>query len=365
MVVIPKTHFGYNATLMNRRLDIAYTTLAAELLDRALDAQFDMDFDEAGAFVKVSAKGRHYWYYKPSTRDGRPDKRTYVGPADDPEISKRVENFRGIKTDFQARRRIVSTLVREGRLFAPERRVGDVVEAFWKAGVFRLRACLVGTIAYQTFGTVLGYRLAGAALQTGDIDLAQFHSVSVAVEDSIPPVLQVLREVDETFSPAPALNDAIGVTKFSARGGLRVEFLTPNRGSEDYAGKPAKMPALGGAAAEPLRFLDFLIHNPVRTVLLHKGGIPVVVPDPARYAVHKLIVAARRAPGSQKDMKDLHQANELAEALMATGRIDDLRDMFAEARARGEAWQAGLAASLAKMQALSLGSMAQALAADL
>ncbi len=339
---------------MGRKLDIAYTTLAAELLDRALDAQFDMDFDEAGAFIKVTSKGRDYWYYKPSVKDGQLDKRIYVGPVDDPEISKRVAAFRDIKVDFQARRKIVSTLTREGRLFSPERRVGDIVEALWKAGVFRLRACLVGTIAYQTYGTVLGYRFAGAALQTGDIDLAQFHSISVAVEDSISPVIDVLREVDATFHAAPALSDALGTTKFLAQGGLRVEFLTPNRGSEEYTGKPAKMPALGGAAAEPLRFLDFLIREPVRTVMLYKGGIPVIVPAPARYAIHKLIVAARRRGGTGKDEKDLRQSEQLGEALEETGHRDDLLDAFSEARERGTAWREAIDASLARMAALGL-----------
>jgi hypothetical protein len=339
---------------MGRQLDLAYKTLAAELLDRALDAQFDMDFDEAGAFIKVTSKGRDYWYYKPSIKDGRSDKRVYVGPADDEEISKRVAAFRDIKVDFQARRKIVSTLVREGRLLSPERRVSDVVEALWKAGVFRLRACLVGTIAYQTYGTVLGYRFAGAALQTGDIDLAQFHSISVAVEDSIPPILEVLRDVDMTFHAVPALNDALGATKFLAQGGLRVEFLTPNQGSEEYVGKPAKMPALGGAAAEPLRFLDFLIHEPVRTVVLHKGGIPVIVPDPARFAVHKLIVASRRTGGTGKDEKDLWQSEQLVEALEATGRRDELLDAFGEAQERGIAWREAIEASLARMAGLGL-----------
>jgi hypothetical protein len=339
---------------MGRKLDIAYTTLAAELLDRALDAQFDMDFDEAGAFIKVTSKGRDYWYYKPSVKDGQLDKRIYVGPSDDPEISKRVAAFRDIKVDFQARRKIVSTLTREGRLFSPERRVGDIVEALWKVGVFRLRACLVGTIAYQTYGTVLGYRFAGAALQTGDIDLAQFHSISVAVEDSIPPVIDALREVDATFHAAPALSDALGTTKFLAQGGLRVEFLTPNRGSEEYTGKPAKMPALGGAAAEPLRFLDFLIREPVRAVMLYKGGIPVIVPAPARYAIHKLIVAARRRGGTGKDEKDLRQSEQLTEALEETGHRDDLLDAFSEARERGTAWREAIDASLARMTVLGL-----------
>ncbi|MBL3684602.1 hypothetical protein F2981_18295 (plasmid) [Sinorhizobium meliloti] len=54
------------------------------------------------------------------------------------------------------------------------------------------------------------------------------------------------------------------------------------------------MPALGGAAAQPLRFLDYLIYHPIRAVLLHGAGVLVNVPAPQRYAIHKLIVASRR-----------------------------------------------------------------------
>ena len=161
---------------MEYRLDIAYATMAAELLDRTLDAQFDQDFDESGSFIKVRSKGRDYWYYKPSLRGGQMDRRVYVGPSDDIAITTRVERFRDLKSDFQARRKMVSTLAREARLFAPDSRVGEVLEGLWKGGAFRLRACLVGTIAYQTYGTVLGYRLAGQALQTRGIDVAQLDS---------------------------------------------------------------------------------------------------------------------------------------------------------------------------------------------
>ena len=339
---------------MDRKLDLVYTTMVAELIDRTLDAQFDADFDESGLFRKRPIKGRDYWYYKRSERGTVATKDTYVGPADDPEINRRATNFARLKDDFQKRRKIVSTLTREARLFSPQPRVGAVVEAFWKAGLFRLRACLVGTIVYQTYGTVLGYRLAGAAMQTGDIDLALFHSISAAVDDSIPPVLDVLRGVDESFRATPHLSDGRRTTKFEAGGGLRVEFLTPNRGSDDHAGKPAKLPSLGGAAAEPLRFLDFLIRDPVRTVMLHKGGIPVLVPDPVRFAVHKLIVAARRLPGSSKALKDLHQVEQLAEALQANGRADDIREFLREAKGRGSSWRAAIDTSLATMKALGL-----------
>jgi len=46
-------------------------------------------------------------------------------------------------------------------------------------------------------------------------------------------------------------------------------------------------------------------------MLLHRGGVPVVVPDPSRYAVRKLIVASRRntdGQGPAKREKDVRQA---------------------------------------------------------
>jgi hypothetical protein len=339
---------------MTRQLDLSYTTLIAELLDRAFDAQFDADFSADGLFKKRRVKEREYWYFRSAAKDAENAKEKYVGPADDDDVARRVESFSQIKADYKSRQRLVSTLVREARLFRPDPRVAAILEALAKAGIFRMRACLVGTIAYQTFGTVLGYRLPDAAMQTGDIDIAQFHSISVAVDDSIPPILDVLRSADPTFRSLPALKNDGGNARFSAAGQLRVEFLTPNRGSDEHTRKPAAMPALGGAAAEPLRFLDFLIRDPVRTVVLANGGIPVTVPDPARYAVHKLIVAARRLKGTAKDRKDLQQARDIAEALRVIGRISDLHEAFAEARARGPKWQEALEASLTRLVKLGM-----------
>ncbi|WP_428843158.1 GSU2403 family nucleotidyltransferase fold protein [Sinorhizobium terangae] len=54
------------------------------------------------------------------------------------------------------------------------------------------------------------------------------------------------------------------------------------------------MPALGGASAQPLRFMDFLIRESVRTVFLYGAGCHGAGPRPVRYAVHKLIVRPLR-----------------------------------------------------------------------
>jgi len=80
-------------------------------------------------------------------------------------------------------------------------------------------------------------------------------------------------------------------------------------------------------------------------MLLHRSGVPVVVPDPSRYAVHKLIVASRRhtdGQGPAKRQKDVRQAALLFEALQQTRRSADLALVCNEAWERGSAWQEGI-----------------------
>jgi hypothetical protein len=116
---------------------------------------------------------------------------------------------------------------------------------------------------------------------------------------------------------------------------LRVDFLTPNEGQE--TGKPQALPALQ-TDAQPLRFLDFLIHDPEPAVILHGAGIHVHVPAPARYAVHKLIVSRRRPEGLAKRDKDLQQADALFEVL-GQKRPNELRLAWQEAYKRGPSWR--------------------------
>ncbi|RUX67058.1 hypothetical protein EOA25_41860, partial [Mesorhizobium sp. M2A.F.Ca.ET.040.01.1.1] len=86
-------------------------------------------------------------------------------------------------------------------------------------------------------------------------------------------------------------------------------------------------------------------------VLLHRSGVPVLVPSPERFAVHKLIVATRRERGAAaKREKDLHQAGLLVEALDTTRRQDDLALAFAEAWERGDAWRDALRKGLSLLK---------------
>lgn len=354
-----------------RSIDPMYHTMFSELEQRCLDAEWDDAYPETGLLKKTEVKGRDYWYFHERI-EGKYKKR-YVGPDSDPEISSRIARLKTIKDDFTARRKLVSTLVNDAGLPRAESAPGDLIEALWKAGLFRLRAVIVGSVAFETYAGLLGVRLPSAVMRTGDVDVAQFHSISVSVGDSLPDMLGVLRSVDPSFAEIPHQADSRFSTRFIARDSkLSVDFLTPNYSKDEYAGRPAQMPSLGGASAQPLRFLDFLIASPTRSLLMHKGGIPVRVPAPNRYAIHKLIVSTRRIDVSEvetvsqfsKREKDIRQAGILIEALAMKRHGLDLAAAWIEAWQRGPAWREGLTGGRAALEAGHRDHLQQAILAS-
>jgi hypothetical protein len=169
-----------------------------------------------------------------------------------------------------------------------------------------------------------------------DLDRSQFLSISMELKDETPPLLDVLRRVDDTFRAVPDMAEGHRTRAYRNRSGFRVELLVPNRGRDDYEGKPVALPALGGTDATAIRFLDYLIYQEVQAVALHKAGILVNVLQPARFAVHKLIVSTRRAKANPKIRKDIEQAGTLLRALEETRHAYDVKEAWDEAIKRGE-----------------------------
>lgn len=307
-------------------------TTYAELLERCAATAFSDAFPKDGVFTSKTIKARRYWYFQLSSLEGR--KQKYVGP-ETPELLKRISQHKEARDDERERRALVATLIRSFWLPRPTPEIGNIIAALAIAGVFRLRGVLVGTVAYQTYSAMLGVKLPLSTLQTGDVDIAQFKNVSVAVEDRTQPVLDVLKKVDPTFRAISQMHGEEYVTSYQAKGGLRVDFLTPNEGPDTDV--PQSLPAFQ-TDAQPLRFLDYLIHEPESAVVLHDAGIYVFVPAPERYAVHKLIVSRRRREGAAKRDKDLAQSEALLDVL-AQKRPQELKVAWNEAYRRGRTWR--------------------------
>jgi hypothetical protein len=319
-------------------------TTYAELLQRCAATAFNDAFPEDGTFISKTIKGKRYWYFQQSSDDGRAQK--YVGP-ETPELLEQISNHKIARDDERERRTLVATLVRAYGLQRPIPEFGNIIEALAKAGVFRLRGVLVGTAAYQTYSAMLGARLPISSQQTGDVDIAQFAYPSADVADKTPPILAVLKEVDKTFRPIAHVHDQHSVTSYRGKGGLGVDFLTPNQGPDTDA--PQRLSTLQ-TDAEPLRFLDYLIRDPVPAVVLHNAGIYVLVPLPERYAIHKLIVSRRRGAGTAKQEKDIQQSAALLD-LLAQKRPYELKATWKEAFQRGKTWRQLLSEGLSQLPA--------------
>jgi len=333
-----------------KKIHMMFQTMVSVVGERAMDDAWAFDFPPTGRFVPVKVRDRCYWYFDQPDGKGKQSRR-YVGPCEDPEIVKRVEDFSRVKTDYRIRRRLVASLTRDGGLVAAEKISGSIVEAMAVSGLFRLGAVIVGTAAFQTYSTVLGIRLPFRSTMTGDADIAQDFVISNDVRDSLPPFLELLHSVDPSFREIAQPAGSV-VTASINDDGFKVEFLTTNRGSNDDLGSPSPTPAIGGDSAMRLGLMDFLVQAPIRTVLMHGAGVSVLVPDPARYGVHKLIAASRRLPlgdGALKNSKDVRQAEILFEALAENRQSADIAFAYVDAWRRGPAWQEGIRKGAALM----------------
>lgn len=287
-----------------------------------------------------TVKGHRYVY----AVEAAPARRQRYLGAETPELLARIEAAQARKPDMRERAALVRSL-RGAGLPTPPAPVGRALEALADAGVFRLRATLVGTHAFNCYPGLLGVYLPTALGATSDVDIAQDPAISVAVEDQIDlPLGEVLRtHVDSRTMDAPSLHGA-QVHRWTAPG-LELELLASNRGP---AAPTLELPALG-AHGVALRMLDFLIRGAIPAVVIHNAGVLVNVPDPARYAVHKLLISTRRRPDSDKARKDLAQAEALLTVLRAD-RPYDLAAAIEEAMARGPAWRAALATAVPRIR---------------
>ena len=214
--------------------------------------------------------------------------------------------------------------------------MGRVLKALADSGVFHLDGVLLGTQAFIILGNLLGFHWEKAALRTQDIDLGSQTNMSVALPDVQADVPKALEGLRMGFLPVPSLNPRDPATSFKVRGHpLRVDLLTPEK--KPGQGRPVYIRRFQ-TAAQPLRFLDYLLSNPVKGAVVDGGGILVNVPQPARFALHKLIISGERAvTAHSKVQKDLFQAAQLL-AVLIEERPGDIQLAWEALKQQGPGW---------------------------
>ena len=317
-------------------LDLRAQTAYAQLYDAALSAEhFRSIADLKGSFNSKTVKGTRYWYYQYKEPSGKLHQ-VYVGPDNDAVAALRERKSAAAATQSLGRlARSAATLGCAEISFKHAR----VLSRLCEYGFFKAGGVLIGTHAFLAFGNMLGIRWPGAD-RTEDVDFAHAgKSLSIA----LPTDLRI-----ETDGAIDSLNMGFLPTSSLAanRGGtylnpneptFRLDFLMPR--SRDGE-KPFHHPKLG-VYMQPLPFIEYSLENLKQAVLFSgETAILVNVPDPARYALHKLIVYGERSGEFRtKGVKDLQQSAALL-SFLAARYPSDVDKAWKDLVSRGKGWRA-------------------------
>jgi hypothetical protein len=320
---------------MLRAIPPPLLTLYGDLAQQVRFAQ------RGGTIYQRTVGGSSYLYAKIPVAGSRRD--NFLGRADDEGVQERAAGVRESAVAAKERRATIRTLKLRG-LRGPDGWLGKILDAVADADLFGRGMVLVGTGAYQLMEPLVAHYLPKASLMTGDVDLVTA-DLAIASEGG-EAIETILQRADPTIAAVPELDLRDFSSRFKGKDTL-VELLTPILRRTDATPMPLTQLSAGAA---PLQYLRWLIDQPVEAVALWGSGVSVIIPAPARYAVHKLILAQKRLRTSrEKRFKDLSQAEALINVLQVADPFA-IEDALEDARVQGdEGWARPIARSLAEL----------------
>ena len=339
------THEHEPANLRVTRLSMETQTLLAELLEHMRTTEFVKSFsDLKGTFTARERGDGVYWYFRTTGGIGSNVKDFYIGPDDD-KTRAIMKSYQAGRPDAEARAdriRRLSAMLRGGDLIVTDTDSTRIIRGFAEAGVFRLGGILVGTHAFAAIGTSLGVRWP-SGLKTTDID---FSAYAKRIDLGIPQTTQTMASIPRVIEAlemgfVPSMHLSLKHREFQATSyhipgaDWRIDLVTATMGAN--LDNPIEIPRLG-AYAQPLPFMDYLLERTMDAVIVGNTAVLVRVPEPARFAVHKLLVASNRGPQSAlKADKDRLQSALLMSHLEREWP-GNLTLAAEDAMARGSSW---------------------------
>lgn len=329
-------------------LSASAQTAYSQLLDATQGAELSRTVANLpGTFARKQVKGRTYWYYQYLEVSGR-KRQIYVGPENE-----RVRGLLdahaagGANSAIEALARSAVALGNAAMLARHFR----VVQRLADYGFFRAGGVLIGTHAFLAFGNMLGVRWSDGQ-RTQDVDFAH---AGKQIAIALPTDVQIdthaaIESLQMGLLPIEHTDGTTGATYLDPRDPeFQIDFLTPlHRGGME----PYRHPQLG-IKLQPLKFMEYLLQDIQQAAALGPSAAVLVnLPNPARYALHKLIVAGERPLArAAKSNKDLWQSAALLSVLREHAGLS-IGEAWSDLVARGPGWRERAArgrAALAKL----------------
>jgi len=332
-------------------IDIQTQTLYAELLEMMQIVEASRTISSLkGSFSIKEDKGAEYVYFQAYNPVGKLEQ-IYIGPRNE-QTERLMHDHAEGKSDVKEmgeKFKRLSIQIQAGIKMRTDKAMTRVIRSLADVGVFRHGGVLVGTHAFQAAGLMLGVCWAVDASRTTDVDLAVERKVAVAIPMVDADIPAALESLGMGFYPVPRLNHKDPSTNFAIRKSqLRLDVLTPKTQESD---SPVFIKRFNCAAA-PLSYLSYVIESPAHAVLLDTSPVLINIPQPVRYAMHKLIVSQVRDVTSDiKRRKDLYQVHQLLSVLQVN-RPFDIQPAWNNLIARGPKWKKYAETGLAAMENL-------------
>jgi hypothetical protein len=295
----------------------------------------------SGTFTSKLIGKERYWYHGHRTADGKVVQ-VYLGKS-----GPVIDELIGQRNDPQAK----AAIDHAKRLANAAAALGcaeiipahaAVIDRLAGHGFFRAGGILIGTHAFIAYQNRFG-ALWEAGASTTDLDFAHpGGNLSVALpSDRRMDTRSAIESLNMGFAPNTA---GTTYTKSDQRD-FELDFVT-SRGRSD---KPVHVAALN-VTLQPLRFMEYGMEQAMPAVLLtRRGPIVVNLPDPARYAVHKLVISGERPERMRvKARKDLMQVACLVDYLQRHD-ADSLSQAWADAAGRGPGWRKRMTSGLGQL----------------
>lgn len=299
--------------------DALTTSLYSQLLEEAIANEcITICPGIQGSFVKENRRDSLYWYWVGRNETGNV-MRVYIGP-DNSATQSLIVSLESRKVEakqaIESMKRTVAAYRASGGV-PNEPAHFKIIALLAQQNLFRKGIFVIGSHGFLSICNALGISSNNAFIRTTDIDFPRPQGVALAIPDERKSLLDVpstIKSFDKNFFLVPQLDEKNPSTSLlNNHSKVKVDFLTVNRGSN----KPVFFDDLG-IAAEPLRFMDYLLGGePLKGMIIGNYAIPVQLPNPVRFAIHKLIISQeRQSYFKAKSQKDVAQAAILLDYLI-------------------------------------------------
>ena len=288
-----------------RRLELAFHTQYAEVRERCRGAG-ELLPGTPGTLMLRTGTGYGYWYRRYNSLPNQ-HVEDLVCKDGDEEVKAAMQG----RIEFSSWVQDQVRHLRKLGMQVADKDVSRLLVEVHNKQLFQGGLVVVGTLAFMSWLNELG--AVAVSARTQDIDLARRQALKLGAPVSF---LETVEATKLRFFPVPGMPNSAPSTSVKRPGadGLRVDMLT----SGEHLGAVVPVPELAWHAQTVPHF-DYLLKDPCPAAVLAGGHcIPINLPLPERFVLHKLYSSTKRHADPAKARKDVLQAAVLAAVLIET-----------------------------------------------